>query len=402
MSRPARLAFACCAALAASPAHGAAGKELARIDALVAKHRYLSAARAIQDAPALRSQPRFLRSLSHILVTYYAVNINFRIFSLADLAQGQDLEAIRRTPGQYTVVGADWERALRDALAAHPLDPDVQFAVGEYLSRAQTCGCAKLEVFTGSMADEFPYLEAAYRGGVHDSWSLFRMGVHHMGGEKPDFRAAAELFEASLKEDPGRLPVHYEAAVAYFRLKELEPARTHALATAGRNHDRKLDADAYEMLGRIELTAGRSAAAEKALRTALELRPEHEAAFMALLHQLRTEERFADYKKVAAAYVALDYANTYPFGVYLGYLRRVGLVDADRELGRELAARKYERPEEIGATFYSLGILAELDSDKALAHERYRRSLEALRREASPPKESIETLTELVRRTGPG
>ncbi len=405
MSGHARVALACCAVLAASAAHaaterGASKKDLARIDALVAKRQYLSAARAIDAVPALRAKPRLLRELSHILVTYYAVNINFRIFSLADLKPGDDLAKLRATPGQYTVVGGDWEKVLKDALAAHPLDADVQFAVGEYLSRGQACACANLEVFTGEMADDFPYLEAAWRGGIHDAWSLFRMGVHHMGAEPPDFRKAAALFEASLKERPDFVPAHYEAAFAYFRLKELGPARAHALAAAGRNHDKKLDADAYDVLGRIELTAGNGAAGEKALRTALELRPGHESAFTALLHELRTEGRFADYKKLAAAYIALDHANTYPFGVYLDYLRRVGLVDADRELGDELAARQWSRPEEIGATFYGLGVLAELDGKKPLAHERYQRSLDALRKVAKPQEGSIETVAELVRRTG--
>jgi hypothetical protein len=116
---------------------------------------------------------------------------------------------------------------------------------------------------------------------------------------------------------------------------------------------------------------------------------------------LRSEKRFAEYKKVAAAYIALDYANTYPFGVYLGYLARAGLVDADRELGRELAAREYSGPKEIGAAFYGLGHLAELDSDRALAHRHFTRSLEALRKQDDPPKGSVEALVELVRRTAP-
>ncbi len=163
--------------------------------------------------------------------------------------------------------------------------------------------------------------------------------------------------------------------------------------------DQALDADTYHVQGRIELALGDTVAGEKALRKALELRPIHEGAFPALLELLRSEKRFGDYKKIAAAYIALDYGNTYPFGVYLEYLARAGLVDADRDLGRELAARSYPGPRDTGAVFFGLGHLAELDSDRALAHEHYTRSLEALRKQDKPPNGAVEAVTELVRRT---
>lgn len=397
-----RLALVGCAALLlGSPVRAAFEKEQTEMEELVAQRKYQSAAAYINDRPDLRSRPRFLREMSHILVTYYAMTVNFRIFALRDLEEGEELEKVRGAPGNYVMIGGDWEKKLHDAVAAQPDDPDIQFAVGEFLSRGKACGCAKPELFVRESADEFPYFERAYRAGIRDYWSLFRMGVHHMSGEKPDLAKAVELFGASLKEKPDHVATHYNAAIAYFWLKDYPSARKHSAQALGRYGQPDLDADTYNVHARIETALGDTAAAEKAFQRALELRPPHEGALTGLLALLRSQKRFDDYKRRAVAFIALDYGNTYPFGVYLGYVARAGLIGADGDLARELAAREYARPEEVGAVFYSLGQLAELASDRTLANKHYSRSLDALRKLEKPPKGSIEALTGLVERTRP-
>jgi tetratricopeptide (TPR) repeat protein len=396
-----RLVPACCIVLLCSPARAAHEKELADVDALVAQGRYQSAAAYINDRSDLRSRPRFLREMSHILVTYYAMTLNFRMFALRDLEKGEELEKVRGAPGKYVMVGGDWEKTLHDAVEAKPDDPDIQFAVGEFLSRGKACGCAKPELFVGEGADEFPYFDRAYRAGISDYWSLFRMGVHHMSGGKPDLAKAVVLFEQSLKEKADHVATRYNAAVAYFWLKEYASARKHSAQAVGLYGTPQLDADTYNVHARVELSLGDAAAAEKAFRKALELRPPHEGAFTGLLALLRSQNRFDDYQQRAAAFIALDYRNTYPFGVYLGFVEKAGVIDADRDLARELAAREYARPEEVGAVFYSLGHLAELASDRGLANQHYSRSLDALRKLDKPPEGSIEALTGLVERTRP-
>lgn len=397
--RPALACFAAC--LAASPAPAAFEKEQSEIDGLVAKGKVLSAAQYIDGRPELRAQPRFLRQLSHILVTSYATTINFRLFALRDLAKGEDIEKIRGTPGEYTMIGKDLERTLQAALAERPDDPDIQFAVGEYLSRGNACGCLTPELFTGERADEFPYLERAHRGGIQDDWSLFRMGVHYASEREPDYGKAVAFFERSLELNPERVAAHYNAAVAWFRLGKPAAAREHSARALGRYGNRDLDADTYNVHARIEQALGHSAGAESAFRRALELRPAHEGAFRGLLHLLRAQDRLDDYRKLAAAFIALDYGNTWPLGVYVSCVQEAGVAEVDRALGRELAGREYGRPVEVGAVFYGLGKLAELDSDRALAHRHYRRSLDALRKLEKPPPGSIDALTGLVERTRP-
>lgn len=385
--------------LLGSAAHAGVEEDEAKIDRLVTQKKYLSAVKAIDERADLRGQPRFIRKLSHILVNDYAMTMNFSVFALRDLKEDENIEKIRGTPGQYTMVGGDLEKRLHDALAAHPNDPDLQFAVGEYLSRGKVCDCASPRLFVGASADEYPYFERADRAGVRDDWSLFRMGVHHMSGAKPDLAKAVELFGASLREKPDQVDAHYDAAIAYFRLKDYASAKTHSTRALGGYGKPDLDADAYNVHARIEMAFGDTTAAEKAYLKALELRPPHEAAFTGLLDLLRSHKRFDEYKRRAASFIALDYGNTYPFGVYLESVREAGVIDADKDLARELAARKYARPQEVGAVFYSLGHLAELASNRLLAHEHYRKSLDALRKLKDPPQGSIEALTALVERT---
>lgn len=386
---------------AGTPTPAAFEKEHGEIDRLLSQRKYLSAASYIEQRPELSRLPRFLRQLSHILVTDYAMTINFRMFALKDLKEGEDIERVRGTPGQYTLIGGDLERRLYDALAAHREDPDIQFAVGEYLSLGKACGCARPELFEGESANEFPYLERAHRAGIRDSWSLFRMGVHHLSGTRPDLPRAVELFETSLKEKPDNVAAHYNAAIAYLLLEDFASAEKHSAAALGKYEDAMLDADTFNVHGKVEQALGKESAAEKSFERALALNPAHEGAFVALLSLLRSQKRFDDYGSRAAAFVALDYANTYPFGVYLDSVARAGFADADRLLGQRLAARSYAGPKEVGAVFYGLGRLAELGEDLPLAHQQYRKSLDALRKQEKPPAGSIEALTALVERTRP-
>jgi tetratricopeptide (TPR) repeat protein len=280
------------------------------------------------------------------------MTLNFRMFALRDLEKGEELEKVRGAPGKYVMVGGDWEKTLHDAVEAKPDDPDIQFAVGEFLSRGKACGCAKPELFVGEGADEFPYFDRAYRAGISDYWSLFRMGVHHMSGGKPDLAKAVVLFEQSLKEKADHVATRYNAAVAHFWLKEYASARKHSAQAVGRYGTPQLDADTYNVHARVELSLGDAAAAEKAFRKALELRPPHEGAFTGLLALLGPESL----RRLPAARRCLhrpDYRNTYPSVSTLACQRLASSTPIG--IARELAAREYAPPGGSGAAVGSLG-----------------------------------------------
>lgn len=376
-------------------AGGGAPDEARTIDALVAEGRWLSAARFIEDRPALREDPRYVRKLTHVLVTGYALTVDFRLFSLRDLEPGEDLARVRGTPGSYVVVGGDLEQRLQAAIRAHPDDPDLQYALGEWLARMSACGCGTPELFRAE--DEPAAFARAERAGVFDAWSLFRLGYHRLRAD--DHRAAVALFERALALDPGYVDARYDAALALLLLEDHAAARQHSAQVIGKYGDPALDADAWHVHGAIEAALGAQERAEEAYRTALRRKPGHAPAFKALLALLRAQGRMDEYQRTAASFVALDYASTYPLRVYVEYVSAAGPVEADRGLARALAARTYQGVREVGAVFYGLGTFAEVLGERAQAHAHYARALSALRALDPPPEGAIDALEHLVQRT---
>jgi tetratricopeptide (TPR) repeat protein len=384
--------------LVAFPAFAKFEKEQAALDALMAKRQYASAAEYIHSRPNLLNEPRFFRQLSHILTNYYTFQVNFGLFATRDLKEGERLEDVRGAKGDHKMVGGDWEKSLYDTLKKHPESPDINFAVGEYLSLGQLCGCTSLRLFRGEQADDFFYFERAYKGDVFDYWSLFRMGNHYAGGPSPDLKKATGYYEKSLKLNPDYTETHYNLASVYYSLGDYVSAKKHSAKTLGKYPDATLNADSYANYGRIEAALGNYTSAEKNYQKAREYVFWHAPTFNELANLYRKTRRFDAYKKTVNDYIALDYGNTYTFNVYVDYLADHKLIKEDREIVTELAKRQYSRTEEIGAVFFNLGRIAEMEENTALASQYYAKSLEAVKKLPNPPPGAIEALTQYINR----
>lgn len=371
----------------------------AEVDRLAAQQKYLSAVTAITSSPERLASPRLLRKATHLLVSYYVISVNFGLFALRDLAPGERIEQVRGKAGDYVIVGGDWEKVLFEALAARPEDPELSFAVGEYLSRGAASGCGRPQFFTGDRGDDYPYFERAYRAGLRDAWSLFRMGLHHLSAEPPDLRRAVALFDEALALSPDDVATHYDKAAALMLLGEPAAALVHSRKALGRYGNASLDADTYNLQARIEVALGEVAAAERDFGRALELLPQHDKAFSGLLQLLRSGKKETEYRSRVLKFASLDFANTWPLGVWVEYVGDAGVEAVDREIEKTLATRRYAGLREVGAVFYNLGRFLEIAGDRAGAHRNYRRSLEALRRQKDPPAGSVEVLEKLVEGT---
>jgi tetratricopeptide (TPR) repeat protein len=380
----------------AIPAYAKFEKEQTDIDAMLAKRQYASAASYINDRPDLLKDPRFLRQLSHILVNYYTTTINFGLFALKDLKEGERLEDFRGAKGEHKMVGGDLEKVLHDALKGRPESPDVNFAVGEYLSRGQSCGCGTPQLFLGEQADEYPYFNHAYKGGIYDYWSLFRMGNYYLSEPHVYVTKAVSFYEKSLKLNPDYTETYFNLASIYYSKGDYKTAKLHATKTLGKYSDSTLNADAYANYARIEAALGNRASAETSFLQAFQLKRWHERTFTGLIGLYRTDKRFDAYKKTIKNYIALDYSNTYTFNVYVDYLANAKITDTDREIVRELAKQQFSRTEETGAVFFNLGRIAEMDNDKNLAVQHYRTSLDALKKLREPPPGAITALTQSI------
>jgi tetratricopeptide (TPR) repeat protein len=386
----------CAGLMMAAPALAKFEKEQAKVDALVEQKRYLTAAEYIDGHVALKREPRFMRQMTTILTAYYSYTLDFTTFGVKDLGPGERLEDVRQTPGQGRVVGGNWEQTLYDAIKKNPKSAELNFAVGEYLSRASTCNCGAPRVFRGDEAREFPYLEKAYRAGLYDYWSLFRMGFHYVTLEQPDLGKAIEFYEKSLDVKPDNPGAHYNLALAQYQRQNYALAKKHAEQVIDQYVDPWKNADAFNVYARAEMGLGEHESAATHFQIARALAPMHPYPVTGLLELYRKTKQSDSYKQAAKDYIGQDYGNNFMFNLYVQFVIQNKMTDVDRSFVKELARQKFERPIEIGAVFYNLGRLAEIDGDKKLALKHYQKSLDALKEVEPAPPGAVEALTQMI------
>ena len=398
---PAILAALGLAAVLAAPgglARAAFEKEEAELKALIDDARYLTAANYINDRPDLRAEPRFVRHYTHLLTTKYVYNINFSIFALKDLKKGERVEDVRGQGGMYQLLGGRLEEDLAEGLKHNPDSPDMNFAVGDYLSRAQTCGCREPGPVTGLGSDDGPYFLKAYQGGIADEWSLFRIGAHHQNAGR--FDDAIGFYKKSLAIDPTPVAANYNLAAAYYAKEDDKNALTYAVKALGKYADSELNADTYHLHGVILVAMHDDAGAEKSLDQALALNPSHDQAFGNILALYRRTKQGDKYVKRVQDFIGLDYGNTYPFNVYVDFLRSAGQTDLDRKIEQHLLALELTEPKQTGALYFNLARMADIRNDKAEALRRYRRSLAALKAMKEPPEGAVPVVEGRIRELG--
>lgn len=382
----------------AAPAQAAFEKEEAEIKALVEDGKYQSAASIINGRPELLAEPRFVRLYTHILTTKYAYAINFSIFALTDLNKGERIEDYRGKPGSYQMVGGPLDELLYARIKKNPDSPELNYAVGEYLSRGEACGCREPGPLKDLPGNDSGYFLRAYQAGVADAWSLFRIGVHYQGAGKLD--DAITFYKKSLALNPGDLDATYDLAATYYAKGDDKTALGYVKKVLGRYPDAGLDADAYALHGVILVALKHDAAAEKSFEQALDRQAWHDRAFPELLALYRRTKQNAKYVQRTLDYIALDYGNTYMFNVYLGYLQKAGQTDLDRKIERHLLALKPTDPQQIGALYFNLGRMADMRDDEAEAARRYQLSLAALKTLKEPPQGAIAAITQRLNELG--
>jgi|GEM_PF-2641609 len=362
-------------------------KAEAHIQALVAAGKFKSAADYIVDRKALFARPRFVRQYTHILTTDYAYTINFSMFALKDLHKGQSIEAVRGKPGKYSLVGGPLDELLYKRFKRDPDSPDLNYALGEYLSRGAACGCRKPGPLKDLSADDGPYFLKAYRHGVSDAWSLFRIALdYHKQGNT---EKAIAFYRKSLAEEPDNADANYNLAFLYYQKGDLNRAKRHVARSLKAYRDAGPKADAYALQGLVRMGLKDSNGAEHSLRQALKAQRWNRQAFSALLGLYRRTGQHEKYVSRAEGYIALDYGNTYTFNAYVSFLRQNGQTRDDRKVERDLLGLKPKGAQQTGALYYNLGRMADMRDDRAAALKRYRRALAALKTLKKPPQGAI-------------
>ncbi len=379
-----------------SPAEAKYERELEEVNALLDDGKYESAAEYISNNSDLMEEPRFVRLYSHILTNYYVLTLNFHFFALKDLKKGERVEDYRGKEGMHKLSGSDLEELLSEKYSEDPDSPDLNFAVGEYIAIGERCGCGQPVIFTGDKGSDFPYFLKAYEGGIYDYFSLFRLGYHYHEKEDADLEKAAFFYEKSLELEPGHTATAYNLAALYYVQDKIDLARKYAEQALGKYGDNALNADTYNLHGRIEYAAGNTDIAERSLIKALELQAWHDLAFKGLLDLYRQTGQEEKYVERALGYIAVDYSNPYLFDVYMKYLADEGFSEADEKVVSALAGKEFAEPIETGTIYFFLGRISYYTGQKDLALERYRKSLEAMESLEEPPEGAIDVLKEAI------
>lgn len=381
----------------AVPAQAAASfkKDEGKVNALVEDGKYLTAAEYIVNRADLLKQPKFVRLLAHIFTTKYIAAINYSVFSLKDLKKGEHVEDYRGKSGMSTMVGGQLDELLYQSIKKNPNSPDINFAVGEYLSRGDACGCRSPGPLKDLSGDESRYFLKAYKGGVADDWSLFRIGMHYQ--VKGKLENAIAFYNKSLAINPDGIDANYNLASVYFSKKKYGTAIDYIDKVLGKYNDPGLDADAYALRGMILVALDNDKDAEKSLRQALKLKSWHEDAFKELLRLYRSTGQDDKYIAEANSFIALDYGNTQTFNTYIDYLQQAGQSALDRKVEKNLLALNLKDAQQNGALYFNLGRMADMRNDEGEAIKRYKRSLAALKTLKNPPEGAIPALEQRIR-----
>lgn len=366
----------------------------AKLAADMAAHRYLTAAQAL-DQPDILANPKYLLEYTRLLVDDYVFTINFQIFALKDLAPGETIASIRGKPGQYTMMSGQLEEILQSAYQKQPDSPQVNYAVGYYLSHADVCDCATLELFQGAAADDGTYFLRAEQGGISDAWSLFRIGVYYQDQDSPDLKTALDCYRRSLKLDPTNIDARYDLASALFKLHQVDAAQVEVKTVLDGYADSKLNADTHALYAAILLAKGDMKDSEAQCRRALVLQAWHPDAFSLLIQILRKEHRVNNYVKEVLHYIALDYGNTFMFNTYIDTLNQIGFVPADKRVESALLALKLP-DNQSGPLYFNLGRMALVKQEPQAALQRFQRSLAAMKRMPKAPPGAIDALNQEI------
>ncbi|MGH8372606.1 MAG: hypothetical protein ACRETO_07735 [Gammaproteobacteria bacterium] len=366
----------------------------AKLASDIAAHRYLTAAQAL-DTPGKLANPKYLLAYTRLVVGDYAMTINYQIFALKDLSPSETIESVRGKPGRYTMLKGQLEETLHKAYQKHPEDPQVNDAVGYYLSHADACGCASLMLFKDSAADDGTYFLRAEKGGISDAWSLFRIGVHYQQQNPPKPETALAYYRRSLALDSHNVDARYNTASILFFMHKVDAAITEMKSVLDAYDDPKLNADTHVMYAQMLLAKGDQKDAEVQCREALKLQYWHPDAFSTLIQILRKQGRDDEYVKEVLHYIALDYGNTFLFNTYIDTLNSIGLAPADRKVETALLTLKLP-DNQSGPLYFNLGRMALLEQEPQIALQRFQRSLAIMKRLPKAPPGAIDALNQEI------
>lgn len=371
------------------------GSDFQRARALIQNKQYADAA-SLLNTKDIASRPEKLMLFTRLLVDNYVVTLNFELFGLKNLQEGQTVAELRGKPGESQMLGGSLPETLKAALDKNPDSPEVNFAVGYYLAKGNECGCGQKRIFTGEAGVPGPYFVKAMNGGIEDAYSLFQIAMYYSQQTPPRVGEAVALYERSLKLEPERTAARFNLAALQLYSNGLEKAEKNARLAVDGYDNPELNADTHTLLGNILEVQEKKEAAEVEYRKALELQNWNASAFTYLIRLLRSEERNDAYVKAVLDYIAIEYHNSYLFNAYVNFLGSHGFKPIDDIVEERLAELDLDAAA-AGAVYFNLGRMADFKDQPELALARYKRSLGAFQSLENAPTGAIPVLERRIK-----
>lgn len=371
----------------------ASKNHIEKIDSLSKEKKYATAANYILDNKLL-AEAEIVPIYTDLLTGNYLTTINFKLFALKDLEPNETVKELRGKAGKFEIIGGDLEKILFNKLKEFPDNPQINFAIGTFLSRGFECNCLTPEYFPKQPNIEIEYFNKAFQNGVYDYWSLFKIGLYHHKNGKID--NAQSFYEKSIKEDSSFASSNYNLSIIYLNKNNLDKALYYSTNSLGRYNDAKLDADTYHVNGVIQQRLGKLSEAEKMYLQSLNLLKHHQGAFRNLLTVYRETDNTDKYVKTAYVFISNDFTNSYFFNKYIEYIANNGLVAVDQKVYEKLTGLEITSNNEIGPFYYNMGRFADLKKETQKAIEFYTISQTAFKKLEKPPEGAIEAINSLI------
>ncbi len=387
---------------------------LRTIDNYINNRQYQSALHYIQEKNLLH-KPIFTRRAIQIVARYYISTQNFRRFTVKNITPEETISSLRQqhitSPKALPALPLNIDSLLYQQLKKHPNSPDIQFAIGDYLSFSSLCRCHISKFFKGKMDADF--YTRAYDKGVYDAWSLYRMGMHGIySRDKNVPTKAISLLKRSLsmgqKTHPDPLQINYLLAAAYFHNRNYKQANFHANNIIGKFDTAKANAEAYTLYGRINSALGYFRVAKNSFRKAMGYMKHHQKLFSeVLLLHIKQGEKDNDpvmaankYQAEVKKYLSENYAKQELYDNYSMHIDQYGMGQNDLKVLTLLGTLTLSNPQDMGILNYNLGKLYYRYGRRIEAQKYSRKALLAFKTMPNPPQSVIKRINNMLYQLG--
>ena len=189
-------------------------------------------------------RPAVVLKKETIMLNYFTQSIMHRMFSLADLKKGENLDSIRANFTQGNIIVFDADSLIRRLLELHPGDKELLAGHTRYHA---------------ALLDDYPtdvwemYLDSAclvwLSADRENASACYQLGLHHLLNE--DYTKAEHFFQQAIASCDTHYRAHYNLGITQFYLEKPTPAISH-LRRACNGYSRVSEkADAARVIGII-------------------------------------------------------------------------------------------------------------------------------------------------------